>query len=302
MKTSFNTKLLHSLVVIVGISISCLIRAAAPEEPGQQPYKRHPLARYIGLGAEEIKPYVTPPVAPPPPVITPRPLTPAEKEMVNFAQEIEAQLRKHGIETSTVDPNYPVNNVWLEKIHGQEICHANRKHVDLSDCVRYAETRHECLPNVALLYKIHLMPKDQDFIPLLIDLAEFAYANKEFANLIYKAKCLPILESDPNAHAMALEKQWPKIVLYISAGKYDAQKALNMLYERYRAKEGLNRAPRFNQKVTSLIYFAQGDGDNKEKSHLHGFFEQPDMIYLKHEPKDPIQDYHLVDPGTGARL
>jgi len=235
-----------------------------------------------------------------------KPLTAEElalQEMSSFAQQIDTELRAQDITTTRVDPNAPQSykNIWLEKMHNQELWLAPKKFVNLDECVMPFETIDKYLPNVVLLYKIHLMPQDKDFISLLIDLAEFAYRNKEFANLIYKVKCLPILESAPHARAMAIEKQWPKIVLYISTGKGDAQKALNMLYERYHAKEGLNRAPRFNQKVTSLIYFAQGNGDDKE-SYLEKYFEQPEKYYFKPDFTGKYEDYHLIHPGTGERL
>ena len=101
------------------------------------------------------------------------------------------------------------------------------------------------------------------------------------------------------------------IVIYCD-GKADAQHVLNELYKKYKSREGANITPRFNAHVTSLIYVAQGDGDDK-KMPKNTYFELPYKIYFdpnyidlvtKEQPyKLPEgQTYYLVHPETKQYL
>jgi hypothetical protein len=145
-------------------------------------------------------------------------------------------------------------------------------------------------------YKIHLMPKENDIEKILIKLFK-AFKTDNALLKIASTKILLALESNLK------EVGAPRIVLYIT-GKNQAQLVLNKIYDLFKDDAGSNRAPKFNEKVTSLIYFAQGDRDFK--SSYNSFFEQPDLIYFKKgltkDDKGQDEDYYLENPGTPRRV
>jgi len=159
-----------------------------------------------------------------------------------------------------------------------------------------------CMKNKVAHYKIHLMPMDEDLIKIVVDLTKFAQENHAFATLIYNAKFFTDMVENPLYAKEIMEKDFPRIVLYVAGGKEEAQKALNYLYYRYYQIPGLDKAPRYNQKVTSLICFAQGNGDDKEEPYFEKYYEQPNMIYYVPDITGENQDYHLVHPLTKERL
>lgn len=124
-------------------------------------------------------------------------------------------------------------------------------------------------------YKIHLMPKTKDIPIILSRLLEELEKNKDLSLAIKVVKVLYNTDDlyDRNKNIL------PIIVVYPAQGKQNAQKVLDVFQMLFRDIEGLNLTPRYNQKVTDLIYFAQGDGDIK-MSHPE-FFEKPEMIYYK---------------------
>lgn len=63
-------------------------------------------------------------------------------------------------------------------------------------------------------------------------------------------------------------------------------------------KKGTNETPRFNQKVTSLIYFAQGDGNTKLQL-SDDYFETDKKIYFDSNltPSGVGGGYHLAIPA-----
>jgi hypothetical protein len=92
------------------------------------------------------------------------------------------------------------------------------------------------------------------------------------------------------------------IVIYAASGKENAQKLLNKIYAIFKYQEGLNINPRWNEKVTSLIYFAQGDGDAKKLKENAKFFESGDeygngKVYFNPTVTGVYQDYHLINPA-----
>ena len=146
-------------------------------------------------------------------------------------------------------------------------------------------------------YKIHLMPKDEDLERVTQQLFNAIASEPELKNSVETFKIKVLLESDHSWDHQRSENP-PKIVIY-TYGQAEAQKVLNNIYKIFGNQQGLDRAPNFNEKVTSLIYFAQGNRDDKFR--LAGYFEQPNMVYFKSDVTGTHQNYHLINPNPAMR-
>lgn len=129
-------------------------------------------------------------------------------------------------------------------------------------------------------YKIHLMPQEGSEERTFVELAKFIQENKGLQDRvqIFKIKTSPYKD--------LIKEKIPKIVIYVD-GKDNAQYVLDTMYEHFKNYQGYTKyAPRYNQRVTDFLYFAQGDGD--DKPHYPDLFEDgkdnPDYtgrIYFK---------------------
>lgn len=152
--------------------------------------------------------------------------------------------------------------------------------------------------NLAQTYKIHLMPQDKDIVTILIKLFNTLKQNTEVRKLLVETKVLL-----PYSQELLIERSkqglsvTPRMVIYPIKGKENAQKALDIIYETFKNDKGLDITPRFNEKVTSLIYFAQGESMDKMNKELSKDFEQPNMIYYKSDFTGKKEDYHLKNPA-----
>ena len=150
-------------------------------------------------------------------------------------------------------------------------------------------------------YKIHLMPTDSiDQITMLLKIDKAIKNDPELNSLITVFKILinPYRQGDII---------FPKVVFY-SFGKENTQKMLNRLYK-ILDMPGMNLKPRYNARVTDLIWVAQGNGDhkmdNKEKKISYkAYYENPDgdRVYYKPDFTGKQQDYHLVHPETSKEI
>lgn len=104
-------------------------------------------------------------------------------------------------------------------------------------------------------YKIHLMPKPQ----FLCDLVMFLLNNLP-KNILIKVKTNYNKISD--LYNIKQKQYMPAIVLYIS-GQRQTRIILDYLKNRLGDMEGIDVAPAYNEKVSSLIYYAGGDRDVK---------------------------------------
>ena len=96
----------------------------------------------------------------------------------------------------------------------------------------------------------------------------------------------------------------PFVVFYVREGKATAQKALNKLnalFAQHPEIRGSGEQPRFNAKVTPLLWVAQGAGDDKEIPENASFYE-PSKIYYRPDVTGGVENYHLVHPETGREL
>lgn len=158
--------------------------------------------------------------------------------------------------------------------------------------------------NIVGNYKIHLMPKNANdlkrTIERIFDLVNTGKLKLANFKVLYNFEFIDDLETFKNnlirkSHNGVL----PLIVLYPHLGKDNAQEVLNIIYEEFKKEEGLNITPRYNEKVTSFIYFSHCNGDEKDGRFLE-YFEPQHFIYLKHNFEGEGQDhgkYWLINPA-----
>jgi hypothetical protein len=151
----------------------------------------------------------------------------------------------------------------------------------------------EIIKKLVTEYKIHLMPTDDNFIPAVITLCRAIKERDDLQGVIHQIKIKPMLES--SALSCQQYKALPKIVIYVYGSKDVVQRVLNNIYEVFKDWQGVDRTPAFNEKVTSFIYFAQGD--RMEKIACPEYFEASG-VYFKPDVTGTREDYHLTNPAT----
>lgn len=177
------------------------------------------------------------------------------------------------------------------------------------ECTDGEETS-KILGDLTQEYKIHLMPKDEDLYAISKMFIEEIKTNTLLQQLIGTVKIKAVTTPDEQLHKEAAIKNmsenqkadWretdyydlPRIVIYVGGGREAAQKVLNEIYRIFKNVEGMNRGSGFNQRVTSLIYFAQGNREDKIKE-FWNFFE-PSLIYYRADVTGTHEDYHLTIP------
>lgn len=146
-------------------------------------------------------------------------------------------------------------------------------------------------------YKIHLMPAQGtdllNLAQLLLD--EFAQ-DPQLKNYVDEFK---VAVSD---YELLRENSMPVVVIYVLDGTKAAQEVLNKLYQLFKKHpeiKGSGEQPRFNGKVTDLIWIAQGDGDSKRSRFNDEYFELPSKIYYRSDLTGTVRNYHLKNPETG---
>lgn len=155
-------------------------------------------------------------------------------------------------------------------------------------------------------YKIHLMPKtSEDLMIILEKLLEEVKNNNNFAKKIYSIKYktrIPFLLGTEKlkedwSNRKGMQNILPFIVIYPATGKTKAQKALNHIYELFKGMEGLDLTPRFNKKITNLIYYGQGDADFKLRGSYDQYYTQDKIFYASGFGNEEINNYELENPA-----
>lgn len=160
-----------------------------------------------------------------------------------------------------------------------------------------------CRRMLASHYKIHLMPQPGQLQNILETLMRAFIDNQELRLLVSEFKVsrkfveLASRESVSHEQALAALAQddyyMPALIIYPQNGKEHAQRVLDIIEELFDGVQGLDVVPRFNQKVTSLIYYAQGNGDDKIYDHLKSYYED-DLIHFKSDFTGRKVDYRLT--------
>lgn len=215
-----------------------------------------------------------------------------------FAQRLEETMQKAGlspIHLGSIDlciggdfaEQYFNAKSGAFRFAGQDLKSFHRlKDVDQKNACKIMQ-------NLVSEYKIHLMPTDDRFIDAIMTLSHAIKNNKELKKVIHQVKIKPMLESMALSHRAYAAL--PKIVIYVYGTKDRAQLVLDVIYEVFKDWQGVDRAPAFNEKVTSFIYFAQGD--RTEKLTYPEYFEEPNKVYFKTDVTGKHEDYHLKNPA-----
>lgn len=144
-------------------------------------------------------------------------------------------------------------------------------------------------------YKIHLMPQG-DLTPIILKLLEALAKDQELQQLIAAFKVLVKPEYKKKREII------PRVVIYATAGKQNAQELLNKIYNLFAGIPGLNERPRYNAKVTDLIWISQGDSVDKDNSEYANYYELPQKVYFSPLITGKYQNYHLLHPATGKEI
>jgi hypothetical protein len=149
------------------------------------------------------------------------------------------------------------------------------------------------------VYKIHLMPRDEDLISFYDRLVNFIFKNSDLRKNICYFKIMPFDSK------YLQKKNLPRIVLYIFSqvegdpgiqeSKEKAQYVLDRLYAEFKDVPGAGE-PEFNEQVTDLIFFAQGNRDDKGKSGWQYIFDE-NRIYFKPGYQGSTVDFRLRNPA-----
>ncbi|KKS68251.1 MAG: hypothetical protein UV38_C0002G0120 [candidate division TM6 bacterium GW2011_GWE2_42_60] len=130
---------------------------------------------------------------------------------------------------------------------------------------------------VAHFYKIHLMPKPEYIKDVLLALLKLSKDND------FKT-CIEGFKISWGFVSLKQEKIYvPLIVIYVNASntledyKGNAQKAVDMLLKVTKPEWGSGNHPRFNEKISDLIFYAQGEGAYKNAlgTQLASIFQAP---------------------------
>jgi len=151
-------------------------------------------------------------------------------------------------------------------------------------------------------YKIHLMPKKEEFLPIIIKLLELMDGGKisidtAKVNVQYIDNLKYINKDTDHKKILA------GIILYFD-GKDDCQNALNILYREFDGAQGVGIRPRFNAQVNDLIYVAQGGGDDKKFYKMMPYMKElfdDELIYFNSSKFDN-ENFHLKYPGTDIEI
>lgn len=169
----------------------------------------------------------------------------------------------------------------------------NKKGIELPEKKqKYAASLIKC-------YKIHLMPLENVAENVFLDLAKLIKDVPAFQTTIkaFKIKCEDYKKLKEDGHI-------PKIVIYVEAGKKEAQFVLDALYKKFGHEPGYTGYnPRYNERVTDMIWFAQGDGDAKWS--FPDLFEPGDdttysgKVYYRSDltPEGAKGGYYLINPA-----
>lgn len=134
-------------------------------------------------------------------------------------------------------------------------------------------------------YKIHLMPQGEMHEPggVLSELYRQLYdPTSTLACYVDGIKVSLTFNDQQLSREKDSKYNMPKIVIYPRIGKRYAQLVLDEIYRLFGEISGMDVIPRFNRRITSLIYYAQGNGDDK-LDHSSYVFEEPGRVHYRND-------------------
>ena len=167
--------------------------------------------------------------------------------------------------------------------------------------------------DMAQEYKIHLMPASTRQLQEILEILQKDYVNNERlqqslqALKYFKQAALPTFNYSLEnllAHNNA-DTVLPILVLYPKTGKEHAQYVLDRVFELFKDSQsgnpnhphGLGITPRYNIRVDDLIYYAQGNGDEKNRKEFAKYFKHPEKYFYADDFEEEPQDYALTIPS-----
>jgi len=147
---------------------------------------------------------------------------------------------------------------------------------------------------LAANYKIHLMPFDDDIVTIMHDLLVRISDEPKLQQAVDRFK----VHATTDAIQRSDDTYFPIFVIYCHAGKDAAQYVLNEVYALFKHMPGLDITPRFNRKITSLIYYAQGDGNRKGEEYAD-YYEEG-LVHYHPKFEGEIKDYWLKNPAENV--
>ncbi len=223
------------------------------------------------------------------------------------------EMQPHGCYFTSAGGDLFIKNGFLHQVQEQDPVTTYPYYLVYYEFMkqRSTEFQQDTIKNFAKelvkFYKIHLMPQEKpdgdptEIERIFIKLLKLIQKNETLQKGIYTMKIKVI-------KTIQQPERPPRIVLYVY-GKQNAQNVIDTLWKEFDEKNypGLDQAPGFNEKVTSLIFFAQGDRDFKQDnmpdpiSHeIHNYepyYETPQRIYYHSLITGEYQDYHLKNPN-----
>jgi len=225
--------------------------------------------------------------------------------------------QKHPYMTLSFRDEHNVLGPYLDLFTPDTPFHQNLNYLDsnvrkmLKNPARINETdipprNQEYLQGMTNLYKIHLMPfKDDIPIVLFMLICElikrhdlWTYIGRTFIIQHNFSIAIKFNITEPEKGQRDRSRQVgniPTIVIYVENGISAAQKVLNSIYNLFRNRPGTDITPRWNKRITSLIFWAQGDGDVKANEDLYHLFSE-DRICYRADLTGKIVDYYLKNP------
>lgn len=187
----------------------------------------------------------------------------------------------------------PWDDLFTNALRSNDINAVNQRLYDLTQAELLAQVK-----KAVKAYKIHLMPFKDDIPLILYRMIKYASENEQFRKALFSFKfCITSPQAQSGDEIIAT------IVIYAGGnGKEDAQRLLDALYELLRdgngnPMQGLDIVPRWNRKVTSLIYWSQGHGGNKKNRKNRLYEYQDDRVCYKSFITGELEEYELVNPA-----
>jgi len=191
------------------------------------------------------------------------------------------------LNTNNITPQYIQGYYYLTFAKGKPTLYKGKLKTILLPNVAAGRAKHEDYLACAIrTYKFHLMPQNEEFAGVLYDLFSHLRKDPVMQRCVHEIK----IKKDISK-ILGGSSNHPMIVVYAAAGKEAAQTLLSKLCEIFKNSEyqGTGIRPRFNQKITDLLFFAQGDGDHKQTPENAKFYDENKVYFVVDKDGKPVE-------------
>ncbi len=191
-------------------------------------------------------------------------------------------------ETAYTDKHADRKSIHIKTEHINNQKYKNHLH-NLLEIVRRGRIKrdikkefHESINHLQNMYKIHIMPHNDDVLPIVTKIIQ------EYKNLPAEEQALLHLKFSKQMRlSMRLSQQvnfaflMPRIVLYPMHEKRAAENILKWILNILQDYTGIGLYPRFNTRVNDLVYYIQGNADDRISPFGPSLFDQDtDYTYI----------------------